>query len=158
LDDAPELVEALAERAKSIAVAPRDQGLFLVAHGPSDAEDATRWMKNLRLIANGVKYDAGFADVRVGLLQDDAPKEVRAEAVRRIREIIELQHRVTNRPVIVVPVLVSRGGINNDKIPRDLAGLPIKYTGAPLLPHAALERWVLREVAAYREVTAGGSR
>ncbi len=155
LDDAPELAEALAERAKSIASAPRQQGLFLVAHGPSDAEDATRWMKNLRLIANGVKYDVGFADVRVGLLQDDAPKEVRAEAVRRIREIIELQHRATNQPVIVVPVLVSRGRINNDKIPRDLAGLLIKYTGAPLLPHPALERWVLREVAADRVVTTG---
>lgn len=158
LDDAPELAEALGERAKSIAAAPREQGLFLIAHGPSDVEDATRWMKNLRVIANGVKYDAGFADVRVGLLQDDAPKEVRAEAVRRIRELIELQHRVTNQPVIVVPVLVSRGRINDDKIPRDLAGLPIKYTGAPLLPHAALERWVLRKVAAYREVMTGAAR
>lgn len=91
-------------------------------------------------------------------MRDDGPKAVRSEAVRRIREIIELQNRVTRRPVVVVPVLVSRGAINNDRVPRDLAGLPVEYTGAPLLPHPAIERWVLREVAAAVSVSTGAGR
>jgi sirohydrochlorin ferrochelatase len=99
-------------------------------------------MKHLRPVADSVKSWTGFRDVRVDLVRDDAPAEVRAEAVRRVRELIELQHLVTGREVIVVPVLVSKGTVSRDKIPQDLAGLPIVYAGEPLLPHDAMARWV----------------
>ena len=147
LDDAPELADVLADRAAALAEAPAEQALFLIGHGPNSAEDHARWMANLRPIAERVAERTGFLDVKVGLVRDDAPPEVRAEAVRAIRETIELQHALTDRPVVVVPILVSEGRVSRDKFPADLAGLPIVYTGEPILPHPALARWIERRVA-----------
>jgi sirohydrochlorin cobaltochelatase len=159
LDDAPELGAVLADRARALAAAPRQQALFIIGHGPNSAEDYAAWMARLRPVADSVREHIGFRDVKVGLVRDDAPAEVRAEAVRRIREIITLQHQLTGRPVVVVPVLISGGAVARVKLVRDLAGLPIVYRGDPLLPHPSLERWVERRVReAAQGIPVGGSR
>jgi hypothetical protein len=80
--------------------------------------------------------------VTVELVRDDAPPPVRAEAVARVRELITLQHELTRKPVVVVPVLVASGQISRQKLPRDIEGLPIVYSGEALLPHAGIARWV----------------
>lgn len=147
LDDSPELARVIAERA--MALAPTDRGhraLFLMGHGPNSADDYAVWMKNLRVVADSVKRVTGFASVAVELVRDDAPPMVRAEAVKRSREIIELQHAATGKDVVVVPILVSAGDISQRKLPNDLAGLPIAYAGTPLLPDAQMVRWVERMV------------
>jgi sirohydrochlorin ferrochelatase len=108
-------------------------------------------MQNLRPVADSVKKWTGFRDVRVELVRDDAPAPVRAEAVRRVRELIELQHLVTGKDVVVVPVLVSKGSVSRDKVPKDIEGTRSVYAGEPLLPHAAMAAWVesrVREAAA----------
>jgi sirohydrochlorin ferrochelatase len=150
LDDSPVLAGVLAERALALATDAPHQALFLVGHGPNEAGDYARWMENLRPVADAVRRATGFADVRVDLVRDDAPKHVRAEAVRRVRELIELQHKVTDRPVVVVPVLLSRGRVSREAFLADLAGLPVTYSGDPLLPHPELARWVEERVAAAR--------
>ena len=142
IDDSPEVARVLAERALAITPAPAGRALFIVGHGPNSAEDAAAWMANLRPIADTVRALTGFRDVRVGLVRDDAPPPVRAEAVRAVRELIQLQHLATGDTVTVVPVLVSRGTVSQVKIPADLAGLPMKYTADALLPHPGLARWV----------------
>lgn len=142
MDDAPEVARVLAERALELTESPAEQALFLVGHGPNSAEDHAKWMENLRPLADSVRAWTGFRDVNVGLVRDDAPDAVRTEAVRRVREIIELQHALTGRDVVVVPVLVSRGSVSDEKLPRDLAGLPIVYSGETLLPHPLLARWI----------------
>lgn len=142
MDDAPEVADVLAERALALADDPSQQALFLVGHGPNSAEDAAEWMRNLRPIAERVRAETGFRDVKVGLVRDDAPAPVRAEAVLAIREVIELQHMATGRDVVVVPVLVSTGSVSREKLPRDLAGLPAIYEGDALLPHPGMARWV----------------
>jgi sirohydrochlorin cobaltochelatase len=147
LDDADELARVLADRALAAGGAPDSQALFLVAHGPNSAEDHAAWMGNLRRVAGRVQQLAGFRDVRVDLVRDDAPGPVRAEAVQRIRDVIELQGQATGRAVVVVPVLVSAGPISRSKLPSDLAGLSIVYRGDPLLPHPAMARWIERQVA-----------
>lgn len=147
LDDSPELADVLVDRSLALAESPADQALFLIGHGPNSAEDYARWMANLRPVAERVREVTGFRDVKVGLVRDDAPAEVRAEAVRGIREIIALQHELTGRPVVVVPVLVSEGLVSREKIPADLDGLPVVYTGEPILPHPALAEWIARRVA-----------
>jgi sirohydrochlorin cobaltochelatase len=155
IDDSPEVAAVLAERALALAEAPREQALFLVGHGPNSAEDNAEWMRNLRPVAESVKSATGFRDVKIGLVRDDAPAEVRAEAVRSIREVIELQHLATGRPVVVVPVLISTGSVSREKLPRDLADLPIVYAGDALLPHPGMARWVEARVReAIRAATA----
>jgi sirohydrochlorin cobaltochelatase len=142
LDDAPQVARILAERARALAADHRERAVMIVGHGPNSAEDYAAWMTNLRVVADSVKALGGFRDVRVELVRDDAPKRVRAEAVLRTRELIEMQRAITGKEVLVVPVLVSKGGINRDKLPADLSGLPILYSGEPLLPHPEIARWI----------------
>jgi hypothetical protein len=99
-------------------------------------------MRNLRVVADSVRAATGFRDVRVGLVRDDASAEVRAEAVRGVRELIGLQHELTGQPVVVVPVLISKGRVSREKFMADLAGLDVIYTGEPLLPSPELARWI----------------
>ncbi len=154
LDDAPQMARALADRAMDLVRAqndvPRARALLIVGHGPNSAEDYAQWMANLRPMAESVRAWTGFRDVRVELVRDDAPAPVRAEAVLRTRELIALQQAVTGKDVIVVPVLVSKGGVSRDKLPADLRGTASVYIGEPLLPHPAMARWVedrVREIA-----------
>jgi sirohydrochlorin ferrochelatase len=142
MDDAPEIAQVLADRARSLATDPSRQALFLVGHGPNSAEDYADWMANLRRVADTVATRAGFRNVLLDLVRDDAPPPVRAEAVTRVRELIRLQHQLTGQPVVVVPVLVASGRVSKEKLPKDLEGLPIVYTSEGLLPHAEMARWV----------------
>ena len=142
VDDAPEVAEVLADRAKALAKEPSKQALFLVGHGPNSAEDYAEWMSNLRRVADSVRVRTGFRNVLLDLVRDDAPDGVRAEAVARVRELITLQHQLTGRDVVVVPVLISTGRVSTEKLPNDLKGLPIRYTDEGLLPHSGMARWV----------------
>ena len=143
LDDSPAMAAVLAERGR--ALIPGDvsrRALFLVGHGPNSAEDHAAWMENLRRVADTVQRLSGFGDVRVEVVRDDAPPAVRREAVTSVRELISLQYRLTGDSVAVVPVLISRGRVSREKFLADLAGLPVIYSGEPLLPHPALARWL----------------
>jgi sirohydrochlorin ferrochelatase len=146
LDASIEIATILAERAVALADDPSVQALFIVGHGPNSAEDYASWMANLRPVADSIAARTPFRDVKLGLVRDDAPEGVRAEAVRGIREIIELQNRLTGRDVVVVPLLISKGYVSTQKLPADLKGLPIRYDGEGLLPHAALAGWIERRV------------
>lgn len=150
MDAAPEVARVLADRALAMATNPTQRALMIVGHGPNSAEDYAAWMENLRPVADSVKAWTGFRDVRVDLVRDDAPAPVRAEAVRRVRELIDLQYAVTQQEVVVVPVLVSKGSVSRDKVPNDIKGTRSVYAGEPLLPHDAMARWIEARV---REAT-----
>ncbi len=158
LDDAPEMATVLAERARALTPNASGKALFLVAHGPNSAEDHAAWMRNLRVVAERVREESGFRDVRVEMVRDDAPVDVRAEGVRRVRELIEMQRAITNDTVTVVPVLVSKGRVSREKFAADLAGLDIVYEGTPLLPHPLLARWIERRVTETMQGTVAEER
>jgi sirohydrochlorin ferrochelatase len=146
IDASMEIARVLADRARALAPQPAGRALFIIAHGPNTAEEHAEWMANLRPVADSVARLTGFRDVKIGLVRDDADPPVRAEAVRGIREVIELQHQLTGAPVVVVPLLVSKSPINYDKFPTDLAGLAIAYDGEGLLPHPGMADWIRRRV------------
>lgn len=152
LDDSPEVAQILGDRALALARAasarPADRALLIVGHGPNSAEDYASWMHHLRAVAERVRTSTGFRDVRVELVRDDAPAPVRAEAVRRTRELVELQHLATGAEVLVVPILISKGSVSRDRLPADLAGTPSRYAPDPLLPHPAIARWIESRVRA----------
>lgn len=150
IDDSPAIARVLAERARQLAVNPAQHAVFIVGHGPNQPEELAYWMRNLRVLADSVRAAAPFADVRTGVIQDDAPAEVRAEAVKRVRDLIELQHAATRQPVVVVPALISKGSITKEKLPRDLAGLPVLFDGEALLPHPLLAKWIEERIAEAR--------
>lgn len=155
IDDSPDVARVLAERALAMQPSPAGRALYLMGHGPNDDDAYAAWMRNLRPVADSVRAATGFAEVGVGLVRDDAPAEVRAAAVAEVRAEIERQHAATGHPVIVVPVLVSRGSVSEVKFRRDLEGLPVVYSGEPLLPHPGLARWIESRV---RETRAAAAR
>lgn len=142
IDDSPDVARVLADRARALVEETAGRALFLVGHGPNSMEHHAQWMKNLRALAEVVQAETEFQDIRVGVVQDDAPAPVREEAVRRVRDIIELQAALTGQPVVVVPVLISKGRLSDTKLPADLEGMPVVYSGEPLLPHPSLARWI----------------
>lgn len=146
LDDSKEMARVLADRALALTDAPEERALLIVGHGPNSAEDYAEWMRNLRQVSDSVKAWTRFRDVRVELVRDDAPAAVRAEAVLRVRELIDLQAQLTGKDVIVVPVLVSAGSVSRDKVPNDIRSTKSIYVGEPLLPHGAMSEWIARRV------------
>ncbi len=142
LDSAPQLTRIVSDRAREMAPNPQGRALFIFGHGPNEATEYAAWMANLRPVADSVRASTGFSSVLIELVRDDAPAPVRAEAVKRARELILLQHSATKQPVVVVPLLVSMGSVMRLKLPKDLDGLPIEYAKNPLLPHTALVDWV----------------
>jgi sirohydrochlorin ferrochelatase len=148
MDDAPEVARVLADRARALLGAddPSRHALFLIAHGPDGPEEHAEWMGALRVLADSVRRTVGFADARSGVVRDDAPSAVRAEAVRGVHDLVALQAGATGTEVIVVPVAISHGPFTDRKLRADLAGLPVRYNAEPLLPHPAVVRWVERRV------------
>jgi sirohydrochlorin cobaltochelatase len=146
LDDAAQLASVVADRARVLAPSASGRALMLFGHGPNSAEDYAAWMQRLRPVADSIRARSGFASVLMELVRDDAPAHVRAEAVKRTRELILLQRAATGQDVVVVPILMSSGTMGPRAIPADLAGLPIVYDGEPLLPHPAMAEWVVGRV------------
>ena len=146
LDESHELARVLVERATAFEPNAKGKALMLVGHGPNSAEDYAFWMRNLRVVTDSVRRWSAFKDVRVELVREDAPAPVRAEAIQRLRELIAMQAQITGDTVVVVPILVSKGGISRSRIMKDLEGLPVRYADTSVLPHPAIASWIARRV------------
>jgi sirohydrochlorin ferrochelatase len=144
LDDAPELGQVLAARWKALSAADRQRPLVLIAHGPSAAGDVAHWETNILNTAESLREAAAPQPVRVALLRDDAPAAVRAASITAMRDTITALSKAARDSVMVLPVLISTGGVNNVTIPKDIAGLPVRYSPVGLAPHAALASWISR--------------
>src|SRR5690606_36281858 len=154
LDSAPQLGRILAQRARE-TLDSRDPGgraLFIIGHGTNGAEDYAGWMAALRPVRDSVLAQTGARSAMVELVRDDAPALVRQEAVARIRELIALYHALTGQVVVAAPILIGDGYASRVNLPKYLAGLPVAYRPAGLLPHDAMTEWVEWRV---RETIAG---
>lgn len=148
LDDASELGQALYERWTQLPVADRRRPLVLVAHGPNDADDAVLWEKNLSATTTKLAQLVAPNVMRIHLLRDDAPADVRKTAVQAMRDSISALATRAHDSVTVLPVLISTGAVNTVKIPADIAGLPVRYHSMGLTPSVALAQWIDRVAAA----------
>lgn len=144
LDDAPELGQALAARWHELSAADRKRPVMLIAHGPNAQDEVALWEKNIMTTAKTLRAEVAPQPVRVALLRDDAPVAVRATSVAAMRDTIESLARVAKDSVTVMTVLISTGDINSTKIPKDISGLPVRYSGQGLAPQPALAKWIAR--------------
>lgn len=144
LDAAAELGEALGARWRELSERDRARPLVLVAHGPIDSLDAARWVANLRSAATALPAAGLRAPAGVGLLWDDAATPVRAAAVAALRDTISARAAQAHDSVVVLPVLISSGSIDREKLPHDLEGLAVRYAPSSLAPLPALARWIER--------------
>jgi len=139
LDDHPLVAEILVERARALSRDPSLEALVLVAHGPVEEADDRRWLEAMGSLGDQVRRTLPFREVRTATLRDDAPPPVRKKAVRALRR--EVRRLSREGGVLVVPLLVARGGIEA-KVLKALDGLKFRWEGRGLAPHPNLTRWV----------------
>lgn len=141
LNDHPIVAEILATRARSIGQEPTKEAVVLVAHGPNEEEDNRRWLADMASLASRMRRTERFASIDFVTLRDDAPKRIRDRATAELRELV-LKHSGQGRRVLIVPLLISFGGIDKGLRER-LEGLSYAIPDAALMPDERLVTWVL---------------
>lgn len=134
----------LADRARSISTSPATEAVILVAHGPVPDEDNRRWLDDMRVLADQVRAAAPFASVDCMTVRDDAGPAIREAATNELRMKVEA-HRAAGRRVLIVPHLLSFGGIEKGLVKR-LEGLEYSITAQALMPDERIAQWVLASV------------
>jgi sirohydrochlorin ferrochelatase len=141
LNDHPIVADILASRARAISRDPAKEAVIIVAHGPNEEEDNARWLSDMGSLASRIKQSEKFAALEYLTLRDDAAKPVRDAATAQLRAIAQ-RELVAGRRVLVVPLLISFGGIERGLRER-LDGLPYTMADAALMPDDRLATWVL---------------
>lgn len=141
MDADPIISEILLGRAKSAAAlnSPTTT-IVLIAHGPNDDAENQLWLTDLETHAAFLKAH-GFHEVKGITRRDDAPPAIKDKALTEFRALVQTGDSVGQ--VVVVPVLLSEGGIE-DELKEDLKGLSFTFT-KPLLPDPKIAQWVLKQ-------------
>lgn len=141
------LVAAIAtDRARSISTDPAREAVVLVAHGPVPDDDNRKWLADMAVLAEGVRAAVPFAAVDVITVRDDAGPAMREAATRELRALVST-HVAAGRRVLVVPHLMSFGGIEQG-VRKRLEGLDYTMTSQALLPDPRVADWVRASVSA----------
>lgn len=140
LDHHAILADILADRASAISRKPSHEVLVLVAHGPNDDAENALWLADLSVLAKLIAAKKTFARVEVATLRDDADAPVRDQATANLRSIVSSASD-QNLRVLIVPVLLSYGGIENG-LRKRLDGLDHVMSPAGVLPDPRIVEWV----------------
>ncbi|MGQ9370205.1 sirohydrochlorin chelatase [Azospirillum sp. ST 5-10] len=143
MDAHPLISEILLDRARAATDDPAASHVVLIAHGPNTEEENRLWLRDMAAHAERLRTAGGFRAVSVLTHRNDAPAAVKEAARAAFRG--EVAEASKTGPVVVVPLLLSAGGIEAE-VRDDLAGLDFRFAD-PLMPHANLERWVLASFA-----------
>ena len=131
----------LATRARSISRDPAREAVIIVAHGPNDDEFNRRWLADIASLADQVRATERFASIDYLTLRDDAPAPIRDGATAQLRDLV-MKHSREGRRVLIVPLLISFGGIDKGLRQR-LEGLSYAIPEAALMPDDRIATWVL---------------
>lgn len=137
----PVIGRIAADRARSISTDPANEAVILVAHGPVPEDDNRRWLDDMAVLAGHVRAAAPFAAVDYMTVRDDAGPAIRDAATRDLRAKVEA-HRTAGRRVLIVPHLMSFGGIEQG-LRKRLDGLDYTMTAQALMPDERIVQWVL---------------
>jgi sirohydrochlorin cobaltochelatase len=144
LAEAPEMGLVLADRARRLSRAPKEEEVLVLAHGPADDEENERWHAGIKARAAEIRRALPFPVVQVETLREDWP-EKRAVAEQRIRALVTAASN-RGRRAIVIPFRVQGFGPYAEV----LDGLEYVADGRGLLPDARVTEWLSRQAAALR--------
>jgi sirohydrochlorin ferrochelatase len=140
LDSHPLVASILVDRARAISTDPAREAVILVAHGPvSDAENQ-KWLAELATLGKAVGASAPYAAIDYLTVRDDAPAPIRNAATAELRNLVE-KHRAAGSRVLIVPVLLSFGGIEQG-IRKRLDGLEYVMAPQAIMPDDRLAEWI----------------
>lgn len=139
MEDHPLVAEMLIDHAAEISQDPSHEEIIIVAHGPVDEGDNKTQLKTMDSLAKHLRAE-GYAGVYPVTLQDDAPQEIRAENVRKMRTLVD---EINNRGnvVLVITNLLGTRTVQN-AIRRDLRGQEYRYNFKGLVQHEKFIEWV----------------
>lgn len=140
LADVAEMGNVLADRAASLSRDPAHEDILILAHGPGDDGENSRWLAKLDARAAAVRSRAPFRRVQVETLREDWP-EKRVAAEKRIRAFVQNASANGGR-AIVIPFRVQGFGPYAEV----LQGLDYTSDGKGLIPHAEVTRWIERQI------------
>ncbi|MBD2868945.1 sirohydrochlorin chelatase [Paenibacillus arenilitoris] len=136
IDADPEIAELLAANIAELSTDPAREALLLIGHGSKEKVFHDRWREGLSLLGERLRSLGGYARAESAmLLPDQAAAKLKAMQAERPGEA-----------VIVVPIFLSSGYFTNKVIPSRLEGLDYRYNGQAMLPHPAVERWLVRQM------------
>jgi sirohydrochlorin cobaltochelatase len=137
--------EILIERAREISTVPEQEAVIVVAHGPVPDEDNQKWLADMKVLVDQMDASTAFATIDYLTVRDDAPKPVRDAATEELRTLVTTHERAGRR-VLIVPLLLSYGGIEKG-IRQRLEGLNYVMATRALMPDSRLADWVRQAVA-----------
>lgn len=148
LDDSPIVAEILYARIKELSVNPVNETVIIVGHGPNPEEDNKNWVKTMESLSAQVQQKQkkeGIASrfIFSVTVRDDANREIYEQAKENLRALVRQASKQGD--VIVVPLLLSKGGIEQGIIKR-LDGLTYKWSGKMLLPDPKVEQFIENSV------------
>ena len=144
LNDDPIVALVLLDHAREMSQNPEQETVLLIAHGPNDNSDNLKWTAMLARLSNVIRQRGHFRSVEGMTLRDDAPPEIRGQAVAAVRDRVEAINQAGGK-VIVIPFLIAPGGIEN-KIAIALKGLDYTLNAKVLLPDHRISEWVRSKV------------
>lgn len=150
LDDAREVAAALTAAWTRLPVERHRGPLLLLGHGPESEEDAARWSEAFDSYRRSLARAGHEGEIRTAFLRDDAPAPVRAAAIQAMRDTVTALSARAADSVAVMTVLIATGPMTAARIPRDVAGLPVRYLPMGVTPHPAIARWIERVAGAAR--------
>ncbi len=138
--DDPHIAEILLDHAHEISTDPAREIVIIAAHGPTFEADNRKALAELETLARYMREDGDFVDVKAITLQDDAPPEIRAQNVARLRAMVE-EARAKGLDVLIVTNLIGTRTIQA-KLRKDLAGLDYKFNAKGVVAHPNFMKWM----------------
>jgi hypothetical protein len=144
LSEAEEMDQVLLSRVQGLSSNPSSEVVVIIAHGPADDEENTRWVSEISERTKLVKQELNVREVQVFTLREDW-EDKREGAEEQIREYLK-QARANLLTPIVVPYRVHGFG----PYATVLAGLDYNADHKGLIPHSNVAIWVQNQAEALR--------
>ena len=144
LDDHPIVADILFSRINELSANAGNETVIIVGHGPNPEEDNKKWVAAMESLADQVrerqkKDGASSRTVFCVTVRDDADKEIYEQAKEYLRGLVRQADKQGD--VIVVPLLLSKGGVEQGIVKR-LEGLNYKWSGKTLLPDPRIAQFI----------------
>lgn len=144
LDDHPIVADILFNRIKDLSTNAGNETVIIVGHGPNPEEDNRKWVAAMENLVDQVRERQkkdGYTSRTVFCVtvRDDADKEIYEQAKEHLRGLVRQSGKQGD--VIVVPLLLSKGGVEQGMVKR-LEGLNYKWNGKTLLPDPKIAQFI----------------
>ena len=149
LSQAQEMDQVLLSRVRALSSNPTSEVVVIIAHGPADDEENTRWISEISERTKLIKQEMNVREVRVFSLREDW-EEKREGAQELIRNYVQEASANSLTPIIV-PFRVHGFG----PYARVLAGLDYKADQKGLIPHPNVAVWIQNQAEILRTQALG---